>query len=212
VAYSIEQWDRAKFLFELGMSLRQIEADCKIAHGQIGKRARAEQWQKDTNKQALKADIIELDKKKDTLDKEKDTLLPKIATLKDYEVTILDEIVNNKEGIKNFVLTTATLSLIRKNQMLTKNTKQITEYETTYSDDGKPLMKKPTVIEVELSPNDLKAIDEGVDKNAVSLEVAPRHANAPQVAIQNNQSINAVTLSKEEMKAELVKRGLPIDL
>lgn len=188
MAYSVEQWDRAKFLFELGMSLREIEADCKISSGQIGKRSRAEEWQKDTTKQAIKSDIMALDRKKDTLDKEKDTLLPRIASLKDYEITILDELVSDKDGIKNFVFSTATLSLIRKNQMLTKNTKQTTEFETTYGEDGKPLMKSPKVIDIELSPSDLKAIDEGLDKNAISLGVAERHAKSGDVNVNTSAS------------------------
>ena len=176
MAYSPEQWRRAKFLFELGHSLREIEADCKISSGQIGKMSRKEQWKKDTNKQQIKSDIMALDKKKDTLDREKDTLLNKIATLDDFEITILDE-KTTVDGVKGFVLSTATLSLIRKNQMLTKNKKQVVEYETTYSDDGKPLQKTPIVVDMELSPSDLKSLDEGIDKNAITLDVAPRHAN-----------------------------------
>lgn len=195
MAYSPEQWRRAKFLFELGHSLREIEADCKISSGQIGKMSRKEQWKKDTNKQQIKSDIMALDKKKDTLDREKDTLLNKIATLDDFEITILDE-KTTVDGVKGFVLSTATLSLIRKNQMLTKNKKQVVEYETTYSDDGKPLQKTPIVVDMELSPSDLKSLDEGIDKNAITLDVAPRHASN-QVNIQNNQSVEPVKIIRE---------------
>lgn len=190
MAYSTDQWNRAKFLFELGYSLRDIEEDCGISHGRIGKRAREKGWQKDTNKQDIKSDIMELDKKKDTVDKEKDTLLPRIAKLEDYEITILDELTI-QDGIKKFAMSTATLSLIRKNQLLTKNTKQITEFETTYSDDGKPLMKSPKLIDIELSPNDLKVIDEGIDKNIVSLELAPRHA--PKMEVNNTNAQQTIS-------------------
>ncbi len=186
MAYTKEQWSRAKFLFELGHSLREIESDCKISSGQIGKRSRSEEWKKDTTKQSIKSDIMALDKKKDTLDKEKDTLLPRIASLSDFEVTILDEITT-VDGIKGFVLSTTTLSMIRKNQLLTKNTKQTIEYKTTYSDDGKPLMKTPVVFDVELTPNDIKSIDEGIDKNIISLELAPRHAPKSDVNLVNAQ-------------------------
>jgi hypothetical protein len=81
--------------------------------------------------------------------------------------------------------------------MLTKNTKQVIELKTFYSDDGKPLTKEPIIIEVELSANDLKTIDEGIDKNAVTLELAPRHANS-QVNIQNtNAQQNNITVEWE---------------
>ena len=197
MAYSQEQWKRAKFLFELGMSLGEIKEDCGISREQIGKKARAEGWEKDTAKQALKSDIMAVDKKKDTVDKEKDTLLPRIANLEDYEITILDDITT-VDGVKKYVMSTAALSLIRKNQMLTRNTKQITEFETTYSDEGKPLMKKPVVIDLELSPSDFKAIDEGIDKNSITLEVAPRHAKSGDVnvnataAVQNNITLKTL--------------------
>ena len=205
MAYSQTQWDRAKFLFELGYSLRDIEEDCGISNGQISKKAKKEQWKKEADKQAIKSDIMALDKKKEALDSEKEALLPRIASLSDFEITILDGIVNDKDGTKSFVMSTTTLSLIRKNQLLTKNTKQITEFETTYSEDGKPLMKSPKVIDIELSPNDLKLIDEGIDKNIISMELAPRHAPKIEVNTQNNQITH---LSVDEI-SKAVADGLP---
>ena len=106
----------------------------------------------------------------------------------DYQITILDNLIQDETGNKSLLFSTANLSLIRKNQMLTKNTKTVIEYETTYSEDGKPLMKRPIEFQVELSPTDLKALDEGIDKNAVTLEVAPRHANS-QVNISNTNAV-----------------------
>lgn len=49
-------------------------------------------------------------------------------------------------------------------------------------------MKRPIEFQVELSPTDLKALDEGIDKNAVTLEIAPRHANS-QVNISNTNAV-----------------------
>ena len=201
MAYSKEQWDRAKFLYELGGSLRDVEKETGISNGSISKKATKEGWKKEADKQALKSDIMDIDKKKEALDKEKEALLPRIASLSDFEITLLDSIVNDKEGTKSFVMSTTTLSMIRKNQLLTKNTKQITEFETTYSDDGKPLMKSPKIIDIELSPNDLKVIDEGIDKNIVSLEISPRHAPKIEVNTQNNNNavvgIKRVTIARK---------------
>ena len=42
-------------------------------------------------------------------------------------------------------------------------------------------------IEIELSPSDYKAIDEGIDKNAITLEHAPRHANT-NIKVDNNNT------------------------
>ena len=132
-------------------------------------------------------------------------MLQKISTLEDYQITILqDEVL--KTGNKSFLFSTANLSLIRKNQMLTKNTKQVVEYETHYSDDGKPLMKSPKTIEIELSPSDYKAIDEGIDKNAITLEHAPRHANT-NIKVDNNTQIETNNNLVVEFKQLVIYGG-----
>ena len=104
--------------------------------------------------------------------------------LEEYQITILDDLIQEELGNKSLLFSTANLSLIRKNQILTKNTKQVIAYETIYSDTGKPISKKPVAVDVELEPNDLKTIDDGIDKNAISLELAQRHSNS-QVQINN---------------------------
>ena len=67
MAYSQEQWKRAKALYELGYSLRDIEKDCGISNGQINKVSKREGWKKEASKTSLKADIVEFDKKKELL-------------------------------------------------------------------------------------------------------------------------------------------------
>ena len=63
--------------------------------------------------------------------------------------------------------------------------------------------------EVELSPNDIKAIDEGIDKNIVSLELAPRHAPRAEVKLTNgddNSNTNNLTI---EQISVAIANGLP---
>lgn len=211
MAYSLEQWKRAKFLFELGYSLRDIEEDCSISSGQIGKRSRKEEWKKDTVKQSIKSDIEALDKKKDTLDKEKDTLIPKIASLSDFEVTILDEITI-VDGIKNFVLSTATLALIRNNQLLTKGTKTVMLKEGQYSTEGQRIGEEYTPYEVPLDSKDLKECTESIHKSGQSLGVIEQFAPKSDVtAIAGvQQSIKYVGFRKindEEFNKALVENG-----
>ena len=197
MAYSQEIWDKAKFLFEIGKSLQEISIECDIKdRTSISRKAKNEDWIKNKN-QHIKADIIDIEQQNTTLEVKKTTALEKLTTLKDYEITILDKVIEDETGNKSLLFSTANLSLIRKNQMLTKNTKTVIEYETTYSEDGKPLMKRPIEFQVELSPTDLKALDEGIDKNAVTLEVAPRHANS-QVNISNtNATQTNIELNKD---------------
>lgn len=197
MAYSQEIWDKAKFLFEIGKSLQEISIECNIKdRTSISRKAKNEDWIKNKN-QHIKADIIDIEEQNTTLEVKKTTALEKLTTLNDYEITILDKVIEDETGNKSLLFSTANLSLIRKNQMLTKNTKQVIDYETIYDHNGKPISKKPITVDIELSPTDLKALDEGIDKNAVTLEVAPRHANS-QVNISNtNASQTNLELNKD---------------
>ena len=194
MAISQEMWNKAKALFEQGLSLNQIELETEINRSTISKKAKIENWTKAKNQQ-LKADIKAIDKEKSTLDIKINTAVEKLSKLSDFEITILDEQIQNETGNKSLLFSTANLSLIRKNQLLTKNTKQVIAYETIYSDTGRPISKKPVAVDVEWEPNDLKTLDDGIDKNAISLELAQRHSNS-QVQINNTnaQQTNIKTL------------------
>lgn len=176
MAISQEIWNKAKALFEQGLSLSEIELETEIKRSSISKKAKTENWNKSVNQQ-LKADIKAIDKEKSTLDAKINNTVEKLSKLSDFEITILDEQIQDETGIKSLLFSTANLSLIRKNQMLTKNTKQVVDFETIYDDNGKPLSKKPVTLDIELSPSDYKAIDEGIDKNAITLEIGQRHSN-----------------------------------
>ena len=205
MAYTPEQWTKAKGLFEIGYSPEQIADELGFkSRDTVYKRAVKENWEKNKIIQE-KSELLDLEKKNSTILQENSTMLQKISTLEDYQITILqDEVL--KTGNKSFLFSTANLSLIRKNQMLTKNTKQVVEYETHYSDDGKPLMKSPKTIEIELSPSDYKAIDEGIDKNAITLEHAPRHANT-NIKVDNN-NLQQTNLTIEDISLAIAN-GLP---
>ena len=114
-------------------------------------------------------------------------LLKKVAKLSDFEITIMDEQVQDETGNKSLLFSTANLSLIRKNQLLTKNTKTVMTKEDYY-EDGKKVMTKEIEVEIKLSPNDLKVLDEGIEVNAKSLELAPRHANSSSNGKHSKQS------------------------
>ena len=136
MAISQEIWNKAKALFEQGLSLSEIELETEIKRSSISKKAKAENWNKSVNQQ-LKADIKAIDKEKSTLDAKINNAVEKLSKLSDFDITILDEQIFNETGNKSLLFSTANLSLIRKNQMLTKNTKQVIDYETLYDDNGK---------------------------------------------------------------------------
>ncbi|MFV7791260.1 hypothetical protein ACNO6Z_10465 [Aliarcobacter lanthieri] len=192
MAYSQEIWQKAKTLFELGKSLQDIACECGIKdRTSITKRAKKENWIK-FEIQQLKSDIIDYEEQNSTLDEKKSTLVEKLANLSDFKgVTTIQKVVEDEIGRKSLLFSTATLSLIRKNQLLTKNTKQVIAYETIYSDTGKPISKKPVAVDVELDANDIRVLDEGTDKNAITTELAKRHSNSQiNVNTQNNLENN----------------------
>ena len=185
MAYSQEQWSEAKFLWELDKPLSYIVEKTGISKGQISKKSNKEQWKKETEGNTLKSEIKAFEKEKETIKQKETDLVKRVSNLEEYQITILDDLIQEELGNKSLLFSTANLSLIRKNQILTKNTKQVIAYETFYSDTGKPISKKPVAVDVELEPNDLKTIDDGIDKNAISLELAQRHSSS-QVNISNN--------------------------
>lgn len=205
MAISQEIWNKAKALFEQGLSLSEIELETEIKRSSISKKAKAENWNKSVNQQ-LKADIKAIDKEKSTLDAKINNAVEKLSKLSDFDITILDEQIFNETGNKSLLFSTANLSLIRKNQMLTKNTKQVIDYETLYDDSGKIIGKKPIAVDIELSPIDYKSLDEGIDKNAITLEIGQRHSN--QVINNTNATQNNTTLTAEEISIAIAK-GLP---
>lgn len=187
MAHSKESWNTAEAYFRLSKPLSYIESKTGISKGQISKKAKKENWKKETEETAIKTDIIAFEEKKETLDKEKETLIRKVSSLESYKVTILDEVIEEELNHKSLIFNTAALSLIRKNQMLESNKKKIMVKTKHYDDNGKPSMETMKEGEIALSPNDLKIIDEGIDKNAITLEVGKRHANT---SINNTLSSN----------------------
>ena len=185
MAYSKEQWKEAKFLWELDKPLSYIVEKTGISKAQISKKSNKEEWKKETKGNMLKPLIKEYDKEKETLEAKGNDIISKLCTLEDYEITLLDKVIQDETGNKSLLFSTVNLSLIRKNQMLTKNTKTVLSKVDYFNDEGKKIKTDMEAIEVPLSPYDYKTLDEGIDKNAVTLELAPRHSNS-QVNISNN--------------------------
>lgn len=58
-------------------------------------------WLKSKNQQ-LKSEIIALDKEKSTLDTKINTTVEKLSKLSDFEITMLDETIQNETEINHF--------------------------------------------------------------------------------------------------------------
>lgn len=63
MAYSYEQWERAKAYYTAGLSLREIEAKTGINNSSIQKKAKSQQWKHGVNSDYIEAKVIIAEKK-----------------------------------------------------------------------------------------------------------------------------------------------------
>lgn len=124
MAYSKEQWIRAKGFFEAGLSLQDIANKVGFkSRDTVQKRAKKENWQKDKILQD-KTDIIELEKENSTISAKNSTMIQKISTLETYQIDILSELVEDSLKQKSILLTGLNMAMIRSTQKLQSNKKK----------------------------------------------------------------------------------------
>lgn len=193
MAISKDTWEGVRVLFESGKSLKDIELDTGINKGTISRKAKKCNWVK-MKLQPLKDEIKDFEEEKATLDAKKSNLVDKIATLSDFDITKLDGIIADEIGIKSSLFSTASLAVIRANQMLTKNKKTVMSKVDLY-EDGKKIATQYEEKEISLSMNDYKESIELTDKASITLGVNPRHAgNQVTVNTQNNLTSQVLTI------------------
>jgi len=89
MAHSKESWLNAKSMFETGKSLSIIESETGISKGQVSKKSKQENWQKETLKDLAKREVHTIIKQKE-IQKEKETLT--IIERKHYDDVFLTEV------------------------------------------------------------------------------------------------------------------------
>lgn len=193
MAIKQEIWDKAKALFEQGLSLNEISLETNINRTSISKKAKNENWIKSKNQQ-LKNDIKAIDIEKSTLDAKINTTVEKLAKLSDFEITILDQQIQDETGNKSLIFSTTNLAIIRANQILTSNKKTILVKEQYY-EDGKLIKTEMAEKEVPLTISDIKESVELADKASLTLGVNQRHANSNINLQNNNQIVSEIKIS-----------------
>jgi len=189
MAIAKEKWDRAKVLFELGYSLSDIYKDTGITTTSISKKAKLKGWIKAKNQQ-LKADVIEVEKENSTLIEKKSIAIEKIkdAQMSDFEITVFNDAIRKELKNDALVFDTATLALIRNNEILTRNKKTVMLKVQQYGDNGSRVGEDYEPYEIPLSPSDIKDITESTDKASVTLKVNERHAPKTEINNTNQQA------------------------
>lgn len=196
MAYPEGVWLEAREYFIKGLSLAQISAELGINKTSISKRAKAEGWDKEKI-QHLKSDIVEFEKEKSTLEDKKSTLIKKISTLNDFEVTVLEDIIENEAGIKSLLFSTTALALIRSNEALTKGTYKIPMKVRTFGENGKPNGETYELVEVPLGSSELKDHIDLADKASLTLGINQRHAPKGDVNVSTQTNVGIQTITRK---------------
>ncbi len=185
MAIKQELWDKAKVLFELGKSLHYINEVTEINKGSISRKAKKEGWKK-AELQPLKVEAKGLNDDIATINQKTATLIQKVAKLSDFEITILDEVIQDEQKGKNLIFSNTNLALIRSNQQLTKGTKKAMTKVKQYNGSGQVCGEQIELYEIELDPKDIREHIELTDKASITLGVNQRHA--PKIDVTQNQA------------------------
>ena len=194
MAYSSEQWKEAKSYFLQGLSLAQISAEVGINRTSISKKAKADEWDR-IKIQQLKTDIVDFEKDKSTLDEKKSTLMRQISTLDEFEITILENIVENEAGLKSLLFSSATMALIRANEELTRGSYTALIKVKTYDGEGKPNGENVVKVDVPLGSSEIKSNIDAIDKASLTLGINQRHAK------QGDVNVNATAISQSSTRS-----------
>lgn len=203
MAYKQEVWQKAKVLRESGKSLGDVELLTGINKSSVQRKEKKDNWLVGKTQQ-LKSDIIEVEKQNATILQQKATIREKIATLEDYEIVYLDEMIQDEEKIKSALFSTVALNIARVNQNLQKNTK----LEKISIGDGVQHFE-----EVVLGSSDYKNHQETLDKASITLGINQRYSSSQiSVTTQNNIQNNNLPLTLEDAKKQAELLGVPLSV
>lgn len=193
MAYSPETIESVRAQFELGKSLRDIALDLDIPFTTVQLWSKKNKWEKKKTEQ-LKSDILGFEEKCVQLEEEKCTLLNSISDLKAADIQLLDREIFNETKRKSVLFNIVSLSMVRKQQILMKNTKSVVIKNKVYDLDGRVCGEEASLMEVPLDASDLKNLDDGVDKNSLTLKINDRHAKVENTNMVGFQAISEIKL------------------
>lgn len=163
MAYTKEQWSRAKGYYEAGLSLSKITEKTTIARNTISQRAKREQWEHGKN-----IDYIEA----------KEIIAVKKGTEKEQSLICADEVADDIIRRKNLVFGATEKIIQRAREIADSN--QVTD-KINVGNGVQNFEPRP------LDTSDLKNLADTLDKASVTLGVNQRHSNN-QVNIQNTNA------------------------
>jgi len=203
MAISKDVWDKAKAYFHLGKTLDYISDKLKINKSTISRKAKKEGWVKGKTQQ-IKNELVSLERAEAGIKQQKATKKQQIATVfNEYEIKIIEKVVDEEAKVKELIHSTATLAVLRQNELLAKGKKQVMLKVAQYDSEGKRIGEDFEPYEVPLSSSDIKDVVESVDKASITLGVSQRHANSQVTVNTQNNNTQQVAVTKEVVKKVL---------
>lgn len=208
MAYTNEQWLKAKGFFEAGYSLQQIEDETGITRSSISKRAKKESWIK-FEIQQIKSDIVDLESEIQQVEEKKSILVEKVSNLEDYQINIIKELVEDTLKQKSILFNGLNLAMIRATQKLQANKKK--EMLKIKEGFGAGIsQERYEEIESDLSSSDIQDYTNTLIKAGQGLGLIEK--DGASVNIQNNLQNNNIPLTLEDAEKEALRLGVPLDV
>lgn len=193
MAYSQEQWLKAKGLFEAGKTPQEIADEVGFkSRDTVSKRATKENWDKNKILQ-IKNEVIELEKENSTISTKNSTMIENISKLEDYQITIIKELVEDVTKQKSILFNGLNLAMIRANQKLQSGRKK--ELLKIKEGFGNGVSQEHyEVIESDLSSSDIQDYTNTLIKAGQGLGLIEK--DGTQLNIQNNNA-QSVDINKD---------------
>jgi len=171
MAYTKEQWDKAKGFYEAGISLSNIKEKTSIARNTISQRAKREQWEHGKNVDYIEAKELIAEKKGTISDKREQVFL-----------NCADEVADDKIRRKGLVFGGVEKALKKMNDIIEHG---YVEEKINVGDGMQKFEDR------KLNATDIKNALDGYDKASVTLGVNERFSSSQtQINNNNNQQTN----------------------
>ncbi len=192
MAYSKEQWQKAKGFFEAGKPLAYIALETGISKASISAKSKSDGWEKGKTEQIterLKADIIGTDYKTEQNAKKTEQITEQISGLEDYQIHVLKHLVEDTTKSKSIIFSGLNMAAIRATQVLQKNRK--TEMIKVKEGFGNGVSQESfQTVESDLNANDIKMHTETLIKAGQGLGLIEKDGSSLTVNTQNNLQQN----------------------
>lgn len=179
MAYSEISWVLAKSMFEAGKALSAIELETGISKGQISKKSKAENWEKETIKNLAKREVHTIIMQNE-IEKEKETL--NATQRKQYNEVLLTEIQSN-----NLALNANHLLLQKIYGNIESGKKQVVMKVKEYSKENGSSESLDS-IELDHDSSDFLNLAKAIQTTTDNLGITNRHA----------KNITAIQVNTEE--------------